>query len=73
MGATTATVYVIVDQAVTPAFPDGRADVFPTLELEISQLRWFRDPGSVRTLGVGGMSVGAACADDPAAICVSLR
>jgi hypothetical protein len=73
MGATTATVYVVVDQAVTPAFPDGRVDVFPTLELEISQLRWFRDPGSVRALGVGGMSVGAACADDPAAICVSLR
>jgi hypothetical protein len=72
-GATTVTVYVIVNQAVTPAFPDGRGDVFPTLELEISELRWFRDTGSVRTLRVGGMSVGAACADDPAAICVPLR
>ena len=73
MGAATVTVYVVVDRAVTPAFPDGRADVFPTLELEISGLRWFRDPGSVRTLRVGEMSVGAACADDPAAICVPLR
>ena len=73
MGAATVTVYVVVDQAVTAAFPDGRGDVFPTLELQISELRWFRDPGSVRTLGVGQMSVGAACADDPAAICVPLH
>jgi hypothetical protein len=73
MGAATVTVYVVVDQAVTPAFPTGRADVFPTLELEISKLRWFREPGSVRVLGPGQLSVGAACADDPAAICVPLR
>lgn len=73
MGAATVTVYVVVDQAVTPAFPAGRSDVFPTLELEISHLRWFRDPGSVRSLGVGKLSVGAACAHDPAAICVPLH
>jgi hypothetical protein len=73
MGATTVTVYVVVDQAVTAAFPGGRGDVFPTLELRISDLRWFREPGSVRSLRVGGMSVGAACADDPSAICVPLR
>jgi hypothetical protein len=73
MGAESVTVYVVVDQAVTAAFPGGRADVIPTLELEISELRWFRDPGSVRTLGVGSMSVGAACAHDPGAICVPLR
>jgi hypothetical protein len=73
MGATTVTVYVVVDQAVSAAFPGGRADVFPTLGLEISHLRWFREPGSVRSLGVGAMSVGAACADDPGAICVPLH
>jgi hypothetical protein len=73
MGAATVTVYVVMDQAVSAAFPGGRAEVFPTLDLEISELRWFRDPGSVRTLGVGGMSVGAACAHDPGAICVPLR
>ena len=73
MGAATVTVFVVVDQAVSPVYPGGRAEVFPTLELEISNLLWFREPGSVRTLGPGGMSVGAACADDPAAICVPLR
>jgi hypothetical protein len=73
MGATTVTVYVVADQAVTPAFPAGRAEVFPTLELEISDLRWFREPGSVRTLGPGAMSVGAACSDDATAICVPLH
>jgi hypothetical protein len=73
MGATTVTVYVVVDQAVSAAFPGGRADVFPTLQLEVSHLRWFREPGSVRTLGPGRMSVGAACTDDPGAICVPLR
>ena len=73
MGAATVTVYVALDQAVTPAFPMGRADVFPTLQLEISDLRWFREPGSVRTLAPGRLSVGAACADDPSAICVPLH
>jgi hypothetical protein len=73
MGAASVTVFVAVDRAVSPAFPGGRAEVFPTLELEISSLRWFRDPGSVRTLGVGDMSVGAACSHDATAICLQLR
>jgi hypothetical protein len=72
-GAATVTVYVVVDHAVSAAFPGGRAGLFPTLGLEISDLRWFREPGSVRSLGVGKLSVGAACADDPTAICVPLR
>jgi hypothetical protein len=72
MGAATVTVFVVLDQAVTPAFPVGRSDVFPTLQLRISELRWFSDPQAQRSLTVGGMSVGAACADDPDAICVPL-
>ena len=72
-GAATVTVFVVVDRAVSPEFPGGRAEVFPTLELEISNLRWFREPGSVRTLAAGEMSVGTACSHDATAICVSLR
>ena len=36
-GAETVTAYVVLDQAVTPATPDGRAAVFPTLQLRISR------------------------------------
>ena len=64
--------FVVLDQAVTAATPDGRAAVFPTLGLRISELRLFSDPEQVRTLGVGDLSVGAACPDDPEAICVHL-
>ena len=73
MGAASVTVFVVVDRAVSAAFPTGRAEVFPTLQLEISHLRWFLEPGSVRTLGVGELSVGAACTHDPAAVCVPLH
>ena len=52
--------------------PDGRADVFPTLRLRISDLRVFDDREHVRSLTLGELSVGAACPDDPEAICVSL-
>ncbi len=73
MGAATVTVFVVLDQAVTPAFPVGRSDVFPTLQLRISELRSFSDPQALQSLTVGGMSVGSACADDPAAVCVPLH
>jgi hypothetical protein len=71
-GAATITGYVVLDQAVTPATPDGRADVFATLRLRISELRHFSDPEDVRTLRLEELSVGAACPDDPEAICVPL-
>ncbi len=70
--AAVVTGYVVLDRAVTSATPDGRPDVFPTLGLRISELRWFSDPEDVRTLEPGDLSVGAACPDDPEAICVSL-
>ncbi len=72
MGAATVTGFVVLDEAVTAATPDGRAAVFPTLRLRISELRVFDDPEHVRSLTLGELSVGAACPDDPEAICVSL-
>jgi hypothetical protein len=45
---------------------------YPTLRLRISDLRVFTDPERVRPLTVGEMAVGAACPDDPEAICVPL-
>ncbi|WP_346621659.1 hypothetical protein [Blastococcus montanus] len=73
MGAASVTTFVVLDRAVGPGSPEGRSDVFPTLQLKISELRWFTDPALVRRLSAGEMSVGLACADDPAAICVRLR
>jgi hypothetical protein len=64
--------YVILDQAVTAATPDGRADVFPSLELRISDLRFMPEPDDERPLGVGALSTGAPCADDAGAVCVPL-
>ena len=72
MGAPTVTTYVVLDQAVTPATPDGRSEVFPTLQLRISDLRVFSDQSQQRGLRVGALTVGAPCADDPDAICVPL-
>jgi hypothetical protein len=71
-GAATVTVYVVIDQAVTPATPDGRAAVFPTLQLRIFDLRVFADQAQQHGLGVRELTVGAVCADDPDAICVPL-
>jgi hypothetical protein len=72
MNAATVTGYVVLDRAVTPATPDGRSGVFPTLGLRISELRLFSDPEDVRRLHLGELSVGAACPDDAEAICVAL-
>ncbi|SFE16065.1 hypothetical protein [Blastococcus tunisiensis] len=72
MGADSVTVFVVLDRAVGPGSPDGRSDAFPTVQLRISELRWFTDPASVRRLSAGEMSAGAACSDDPAAFCAQL-
>jgi hypothetical protein len=64
--------YVFLDQAVTAATPDGRAEVFPTLELRISDLRFMPEPDDERPLAVGALSTGAPCADDADAVCVPL-
>jgi hypothetical protein len=60
--------YVVLDQAVTAATPQGRPDVFPTLQLQISDVRQFDDDGpeplTLATPGIGGLCPGttrAAC------------
>ena len=55
-----------------PGHPDGRGAVFPTLQLRISHLRVFADPARSAASGSAPWTVGAACADDPDAICVPL-
>jgi len=72
MGKPTITAWIVLDQAVTPATPEGRPEVFPTLQLRISDLRRFLGNGSVQTFTLGALTVGAACADDPDALCVPL-
>jgi hypothetical protein len=72
MGAASVTGYVVLDAAVTPATPQGRPEVFPTLELRISDLRSFPDASRITTLAPGELSVGRVCVDDPGAICVPL-
>jgi hypothetical protein len=72
MGAPTITAWVVVDRAVTPETPDGRPEVFPTLQLRISDFRRFTDPTAQQTLMLGPLGLGAPCADDAEAICVPL-
>jgi hypothetical protein len=72
-GARAITAWVVLARAVTPATPDGRPEVFPTLQLRISDLREMHDATTVqRRLVPGALGVGAACADDARAICVPL-
>ena len=72
MGKATITAWIVLDRAVTPETPGGRPEVFPTLELRISDMRRFAGNGSAQTFTVGPLTVGDACADDPDALCVSL-
>jgi hypothetical protein len=72
MGADTVTGYVVLDEAVSAATPDGRADVFPTLRLRLSDLRVLDGPGRATGLTVEALTVGAPCPDDADAICVAL-
>jgi hypothetical protein len=66
------TSYVVLDRAVTPTTPEGRPAVFPTLQARIDHIR-VRDPeGGQRRLTAGPGPVGAACSDDPGALCVPL-
>jgi hypothetical protein len=72
-GARAITAWVVLSRAVTPASPGGRPEVFPTLQLRISDLRQLSGPETVeRTLVLSPLGVGSACADDPDAICVPL-
>jgi hypothetical protein len=72
-GARAITAWVVLSRAVTPATPDGRPEVFPTVQLRISDLREMHDATTVqRRLVPGALGTGAPCADDARAICVPL-
>jgi hypothetical protein len=71
-GAQLITGYLVLDQAVTPATPQGRLDVFSSLQLKISNLRQFDDHNVPRPLLVGTPTVGQSCPGDQAAVCAPL-
>jgi hypothetical protein len=71
-GARTITAWVVLDHAVTPATPDGRPEVFPTLHLRISDFRLLSDATTGRSLVPGPLGRGTVCPDDAHAICVPL-
>ena len=70
-GAQLITGYVVLEQAVTPAAPQGRPDVFSSLQLKISDLRQF-DNYVPQPLSVGTPTVGQLCSGDQNAVCAPL-
>jgi hypothetical protein len=72
MGASAISGWVVLDGAVTAATPQGRPDVFPTLQLRFSDFRVFSDPTRQQHVRPSTPTVGAICPDDARAICVSL-
>jgi hypothetical protein len=64
--------YVVLDQAITTATPQGRPDVLSSLQLTISKLRQFDDHDVPRPLRVGTPTVGRLCPGDPTAVCAPL-
>ena len=72
-GGDTVTAYVVLDQAVSAATPAGRPEVFPTLELELSDVRRRFDTDRELPLTVHAVTAGAPCADDPQAVCAQLQ
>jgi hypothetical protein len=62
--------YVVLDRAVTPSTPRGRPDVFATLRLRISDLR-FHDV-AVPPLTISTPTVGELCPGTQDAICAPL-
>jgi hypothetical protein len=70
-GAQLITGYVVLEQAVTPAAPQGRPDVFSSLQLKISHLRQF-DDYVLQPLSVGTPTVGQLCSGDQNAVCAPL-
>jgi hypothetical protein len=72
-GPDVVTGYVVLDQAVSAATPQGRAEVFPTLQARIDHLR-VKDGETLveRTLHVTAVQVGTQCPDNDDAFCVPL-
>ena len=65
MGQWLITGYVVLDRAYTPSTPQGRADVFRTLQLRVSNIR-----SSGRPVAIGAPTVGALCPGSSDALCV---
>jgi hypothetical protein len=64
--------WVVVSRAVTPATPQGRPDVFLTLQARIDHIRLL-DGDDELPLSPAAGPVGTPCADDAEALCVPLR
>jgi hypothetical protein len=60
--------HVVLDQAFTPSTPQGRPDVFRTLRLRISDIRY-----SGRLVTVSPPTVGSLCPGAKNDLCASLR
>jgi hypothetical protein len=71
-GTSQTTGYVVLDQAVGPATPQGRAEVFPTLQVRLDDLRIRTYGGHETPLTLGALTAGTACDDDDGAFCVAL-
>ena len=65
--------YVVLDRAITPTTPQGRPEVFPTLQLQLSDLRYY-EPYSEHATPVtpAAPTVGSLCAGSSSAICAPL-
>jgi hypothetical protein len=59
--------YVVLDQAFTPSTPQGRSDVFRTLQLRVSDVR-----SSGRPVTIGPPTVGALCPGAQNELCAPL-
>ncbi len=67
VGQTRITGYVVLDQAFTPSTPQGRPDVFRTLELRVSDIR-----SSGRLVTVSPPTAGSLCPGTSGDLCTSL-
>ena len=67
MGQTRITGYVVLDQAFTPTTPQGRPEVFSTLELRVSNIRF-----SGRPAVIGPPTIGSLCPGTSNELCASL-
>jgi hypothetical protein len=59
--------YVVLDRAITPDTPQGRLDVFRTLQLRVSDIQW-----SGRPVNIGSPSAGSLCPGTRNELCAPL-
>ena len=71
-GPSTVDGWVALDRAVAPASPEGRPDVFGTLQARIDHIR-LRTGDDELPLRPAAGPVGTPCPDDAEALCVPLR